>query len=48
LFYQQADLGLGGAYELTAEGMACNMMFDDAAEGIDAFLQKRAPTWSGR
>mgnify|MGYP003350013836 CR=1 FL=1 len=36
LFYEQADLSLEGAYGLTAEGMACNMMFNDAAEGIDA------------
>ena len=28
-----------------AEVMARNMMEDDAAEGIDAFLQKRAPRW---
>jgi 1,4-dihydroxy-2-naphthoyl-CoA synthase len=28
--------------------MACNMMADDAGEGIDAFMQKRPPVWKGR
>jgi 1,4-dihydroxy-2-naphthoyl-CoA synthase len=28
--------------------MACNMMLEDAAEGIDAFLAKRAPGWKNR
>jgi len=28
--------------------MACNMLLEDAAEGIDAFLQKRPPTWRGK
>jgi len=28
--------------------MACNMMCDDAAEGIDAFMAKRKPVWTGK
>ena len=47
LFYQQLDTGLAAAYQLAAETMACNMMTEDAAEGIDAFMQKRTPTWKG-
>ncbi|HEY8857266.1 MAG TPA: enoyl-CoA hydratase-related protein [Rugosibacter sp.] len=47
LFYQQLDTGLEAAYRLAAETMACNMMTEDAAEGIDAFMQKRTPTWKG-
>jgi enoyl-CoA hydratase/carnithine racemase len=46
-FYRQAGLDLAGAYALTAEVMSRNMMARDAAEGIDAFLEKRTPTWSG-
>ena len=45
-FYQQIDRGLSGAYELTGEVMACNLLDPDAAEGIDAFLAKRAPRWN--
>lgn len=44
-FYQQVDHGLAGAYELAGEAMACNLLEPDAAEGIDAFLGKRAPQW---
>ena len=47
LFYKQLEMGLDGAYQLAAETMACNMMADDAAEGIDAFMQKRKPEWKG-
>jgi enoyl-CoA hydratase/carnithine racemase len=47
-FYQQIERPLTAAYDLTAEAMACNMELDDAAEGIDAFLQKRAAVWRGR
>jgi enoyl-CoA hydratase/carnithine racemase len=47
-FYQQIERPLAAAYDLTADTMACNMGLDDAAEGIDAFLQKRAAVWRGR
>ena len=48
LFYRQRDLDLGAAYDLAAETMACNMMAEDVGEGIDAFMQKRRPTWRNR
>jgi enoyl-CoA hydratase/carnithine racemase len=48
LFYRQAEQGLAEAYVTATEGMACNMMLDDAAEGIDAFLAKRSPDWKNR
>jgi enoyl-CoA hydratase/carnithine racemase len=44
-FYQQIERPLAMAYDLTAETMACNMELDDAAEGIDAFLQRRPAVW---
>jgi enoyl-CoA hydratase/carnithine racemase len=44
-FYQQIDKNLSGAYAMTGETMTCNMMLDDNAEGIDAFLSKRHPEW---
>jgi enoyl-CoA hydratase/carnithine racemase len=47
-FYQQIDRPLAAAYELTGETMAHNMALDDAAEGIDAFLEKRPAAWRGR
>ncbi len=45
MFYRQLEMGLDAAYQLAAETMACNMMDADAAEGIDAFMQKRKPQW---
>jgi enoyl-CoA hydratase/carnithine racemase len=47
-FYKQIEMGLAGAYDLAADGMACNMMLEDAGEGIDAFLAKRTPSWRER
>ena len=47
-FYDQVEKGLADAYSLASEGMACNMMLDDAAEGIDAFIEKRKPDWRDR
>ena len=45
-FYRQAELSLADAYNYCAEVMVDNMLKQDAQEGIDAFLQKRAPVWS--
>ena len=47
-FYRQLDMELEDAYTYTSDVMARNMMERDAKEGIDAFLQKRQPTWTGR
>jgi enoyl-CoA hydratase/carnithine racemase len=44
-FYRQAELDLADAYRYTAEVMTRNMLAQDAAEGIDAFLEKRHPVW---
>jgi enoyl-CoA hydratase/carnithine racemase len=46
-FYQQVELDEHGAYELTRRVMAANAGVGDAQEGMSAFLDKRAPTWSG-
>jgi enoyl-CoA hydratase/carnithine racemase len=47
-FYRQAELDLAGAYRYAAEVMTTNMLAEDAEEGIDAFLAKRAPVWHDR
>ena len=47
-FYRQLDMELEEAYTYTSDVMARNMMERDAQEGIDAFLQKRHPKWTGR
>jgi enoyl-CoA hydratase/carnithine racemase len=48
MFYKQLEMGMEAAYEYAGGVMACNMMADDAAEGVDAFIQKRKPVWQGR
>jgi enoyl-CoA hydratase/carnithine racemase len=47
-FYEQVEKNIADAYGLASEGMACNMMLEDAAEGIDAFLAKRPADWKNR
>ena len=47
-FYRQLDMELEDAYTYASDVMARNMMERDAKEGIDAFLQKRQPIWTGR
>ncbi len=45
-FYRQIDLPEPEAYRLTQAVMARNAEEVDAQEGIQAFLEKRAPTWT--
>jgi enoyl-CoA hydratase/carnithine racemase len=40
-------MDLSHAYEYAAEVMTRNMLARDAEEGIDAFLAKRRPHWTG-
>ena len=47
-FYRQVDATLAAAYDLASETMACNLLLEDAAEGMDAFLGKRPAEWKGR
>ena len=46
-FYAQIERPLAAAYDLASEEMTRNLLLDDAAEGMDAFLQKRAARWLG-
>ena len=39
------EMGLTQAYEYAATVMACNMMAEDALDGVQAFLDKRTPVW---
>lgn len=48
MFYRQLEMGLEEAYAYAGSVMACDMMNADAAEGIDAFIEKRAPVWAHR
>ncbi|MFZ1386110.1 MAG: enoyl-CoA hydratase [Thiolinea sp.] len=45
LFYQQLNQPLATAYELANEAITCNFYLEDTLEGVDAFLQKRDPSW---
>ena len=46
-FYRQAELPIDEAYAYASEVMTQNMLARDAEEGIDAFLTKRTPVWTG-
>lgn len=46
-FYRQLEMPLDDAYAFASEVMTRNMLAQDAEEGIDAFLEKRKPTWKG-
>ena len=44
-FYKQLDMNIEKAYEYTSKVMTKNMGFNDAKEGIQAFIEKRSPNW---
>lgn len=44
-FYAQSEMRLAEAYDYASNVMVENMMAKDAAEGINAFIEKRAPQW---
>jgi enoyl-CoA hydratase/carnithine racemase len=46
-FYAQAEMGLTEAYEYASRMMVENMLARDAEVGIDAFIGKRDPKWTG-
>ncbi len=45
LFYRQLEVGMAAAYDDAGNTMACNMMEATALEGVQAFIEKRAPSW---
>jgi enoyl-CoA hydratase/carnithine racemase len=45
LFYKQLEMGIDAAYQLAGQTMACNMMEASAQEGVQAFIEKRTPSW---
>ena len=46
-FYAQVGMGLADAYGYATGVMVENMLARDAEEGIDAFIGKRKPEWTG-
>ena len=47
-FYRQVEMGMADAYRFASQVMVENLLRRDAAEGIGAFLHKRAPAWEDR
>ena len=47
-FHRQLGLPLGQAYEHAAQVMVENLLAEDAAEGIGAFVARRTPEWRHR
>lgn len=47
MFYNQLGMSLPDAYDYASQVMVDNMMAEDVAEGIDAFIEKRQAVWTG-
>ena len=47
-FYRQLEMPLSEAYNYARDVMVGNLNTLDAKEGIDAFIDKRIPTWCGQ
>jgi enoyl-CoA hydratase/carnithine racemase len=46
--WRMADMSFGEALDYSNEMFAALSVTEDAREGVDAFLNKRPPTWKGR
>lgn len=46
LFYRQLEAPLAQAYAAASKAITCNMLGEDAAEGVGAFMEKRKPRWT--
>ena len=47
-FYKQLEMNLLEAYDFASKVMVENMLKHDAEEGIDAFIEKRNPSWQDK
>lgn len=47
-FFTAEDLPLSQSVEFLAAQLSLNVLAEDAAEGVSAFLQKRPPKWADR
>lgn len=47
-FFTAEDLPLGQAVEFLSSQLSLNVLTEDAAEGVTAFLEKRPPKWNDR
>jgi len=47
-FHTAEDLPLGPALEFLSAQLSLNVLAEDAAEGVTAFLEKRSPEWKDR
>jgi enoyl-CoA hydratase/carnithine racemase len=45
MFYDQLELGIDDAYALASSAIAADLASPEGREGVDAFLDKRAPHW---
>jgi enoyl-CoA hydratase/carnithine racemase len=45
LFYEQIEIRIAQAYSAASNAITRNMLGDDAAEGVGAFIEKRKPRW---